>query len=70
MRVIHLGLSAIGSLLAQSAVQVEEHTIPAESVENLGRLMAELGELAALCHELCRGAEAATGAIAVQERCE
>jgi hypothetical protein len=67
MRVIQLGLSAIGSLLAQSAVQVEEHTIPAESVESLGRLMAELGELAALCHELCTDAETATVGIAVQE---
>jgi hypothetical protein len=53
MRVIQLGLGAIGSLLAQSAVQVEERTIPAETVESLGQLMAELGELAVLCHQLC-----------------
>lgn len=53
VRVIQLGLSAIGHLLAQSAVQVEERTIPSESVESLGTLMAELGELAALCHQLC-----------------
>ena len=60
MRVIQLGLSAIGHLLAQSAVQVEERTIPSESVESLGVLMAELGELAALCHQL--SADCASGA--------
>ena len=51
MRVIQLGLAAIGHLLAQSAVQVEERSIPSESIESLGTLMAELGELAALCHQ-------------------
>lgn len=60
MRVIQLGLAAIGHLLAQSAVQVEERTIPSESVESLGVLMAELGELAALCHQL--GVDCASGA--------
>ena len=54
MRVIQLGMAAIGHLLAHSAVQVEEQRIPAEAVESLGRLMAELGELAALCHQICR----------------
>lgn len=53
MRVIQLGLAAIGHLLAQSAVQVEERTITSDSVESLGTLMAELAELAALCHQLC-----------------
>lgn len=53
MQVIQLGLAAIGHLLAQSAVQVEEQTIPSERVESLGTLMAELGELAALCHQFC-----------------
>lgn len=52
VRVIQLGLGAIGQLLAHSAVQVEEQSIPAECVESLGVLMAELGELAALCHQL------------------
>ena len=53
MRLIQLGMAAIGQLLAQSAVQVEERTIPSESVESVGTLLAELGELAALCHQLC-----------------
>lgn len=52
MRVIQLGLAAIGHLLAHSAVPVEERAIPSECIESLGTLMAELGELAALCHQL------------------
>lgn len=68
MRVIHLGLAAIGHLLAQSAVQVEERTIPSESVESLGTLMAELGELAALCHQLCTGGTPGAGSqVVLQE---
>lgn len=70
MRLIHLGLGAIAQLLAQSAVQVEERTIPAEAVESLGRLMAELSELAALCHELCGDGDVASPPITVQERSE
>lgn len=68
MRVIQHGLAAIGHLLAQSAVQVEERTIPSESVESLGTLMAELGELAALCHQLCMESRAAAGShVMLQE---
>ena len=52
MRVIQLGLGAIGHLLTNAAVQVEDRTIPAESMESLGTLMAELSELASVCYEL------------------
>ena len=52
MRVIQLGLGAIGHLLAHSAVQVEDRTIPAECMESLGTLMAELSELASVCYQL------------------
>lgn len=52
MRVIQLGLGAIGHLLAHSAVQVEDRTIPAECMESLGTLMAELSELASACYQL------------------
>lgn len=65
MRLIHLGLGAMGHLLAHCAVQVEERTIAGEVVESLGRLMAELSELAALCHELSGVSEPP---ITVQER--
>ncbi|GAB3647251.1 hypothetical protein [Ramlibacter alkalitolerans] len=70
MRVITLGLAAIGDLLAQSAVQVEERRIPTESVESLGRLMAELGDLAALCHQLCTEPFGPTLGITIQEERE
>ena len=52
MRVIQLGLGAIGHLLTHSAVQVEDHAIPADCIENLGTLMAELSELASVCHQI------------------
>lgn len=68
VRVIQLGLGAIGHLLAQSAVQVEEGTVPSECVESLGTLMAELSELAALCHQLCTDpAAGATSPIVLHE---
>ncbi len=60
MRVIQLGLGAIGHLLTNAAVQVEDRTIPAESMESLGTLMAELSELASVCYQLSvqsRGSE-------------
>lgn len=47
MRVIHLGLAAIGSLMAHSAVAIEDGSIAADCLESLGHLMAELGDLAA-----------------------
>jgi hypothetical protein len=55
MRIIQLGLGAIGHLLAQSAVQVEDRTIPAECMENLGTLMAELSDFSSVCFELSQG---------------
>jgi hypothetical protein len=67
MRVIQLGMAAIGHLLAHSAVQVEEQGIPSEAVESLGRLMAELGELAALCHQLCTEGVDVPERVKVQE---
>jgi len=46
MRVIHLGLTAIGNLMAHSAVAIEDGSIAADCLENLGYLMAELGDMA------------------------
>ena len=59
MSTIHQGLGAIGHLLAHSAVPIEDGTIGADSLESLGFLMAELGDLAAACLTLavrCRRA--------------
>lgn len=56
---IHHGLGAIGHLLAHSAVPIEDGTVGADSLESLGFLMAELGDLAAACMTLaarCRRA--------------
>jgi len=46
MRVIHLGLAAIGNLMAHSAVAIEDGSIGADSLEGLGHLLAELGDMA------------------------
>lgn len=52
MRVVHHGIGAIGHLLAHSAVVIEDGTVGSDSIENLGFLMAELGDLAAGCMTL------------------
>ena len=43
------GITAIGHLLTASAPEIELSDISAETVEAVGRVLAELGELAALC---------------------
>lgn len=49
MRAMHLGVGAIGQLLANSAVVIEDGTISADCLEALGFLMSELGDMAAAC---------------------
>jgi len=51
-RVLNLGVGAIGNLLAQSAVAIEDGSIDADSVESIGNLLAELGDLGAVCMQL------------------
>lgn len=51
MRTIHLGLSAIGLLLANSAPEIETP----EAIEALGWLLAEWGEFAAVAHCISAG---------------
>lgn len=50
MRTIHLGMSAMGRLLARSAPEIECREMSGDAVEALGWLMAELGEFAAVVH--------------------
>lgn len=53
------GLSAVGCLMAYAAVEIEDGSITSDSVEALGWLMAELGDIAAVCFVLashCRQA--------------
>lgn len=52
MRVIYMGIGAIGHLLANSAVMIEDGSISGDSVESLGFLMADLGDHAAACMTL------------------
>jgi len=47
--VISLGVAAIGNLIAYTAPEVEDGTVSSDTVEALGWLLAELGELAARC---------------------
>ncbi len=45
--VFHYGIGAIGHLLSQSAVAIEDGTMGADCVESLGYLLAELSEFSA-----------------------
>jgi hypothetical protein len=49
MAVTNHGMAAIGHLLAHSAPVIEDGTIGADTVEALGWLLAELGDMAAYC---------------------
>ena len=49
MAVCHNGLGAIGHLLAHSSPVIEDGTVGADSLEAVGWLMAEIGDLAAAC---------------------
>ncbi|CAN5556869.1 hypothetical protein BH10PSE16_BH10PSE16_38840 [soil metagenome] len=51
-RVINLGVSAIGNLLAYAAPEIETGEVSANTVEALAWLLAELGDGAAVCFEL------------------
>jgi hypothetical protein len=58
---INLGLSAIGSLVAQAAPGVTDGSVSSDAVEALGWLMADMGAVAAECLSLslsCRSARA------------
>ncbi|MES2979779.1 MAG: hypothetical protein V4731_15250 [Pseudomonadota bacterium] len=45
---INLGISAVGSLMAYAAPQVEDKAISSDAIEALGWLLAELGAATAL----------------------
>ena len=47
MNTIHLGLSAVGHILARAAPEVETGEISGDATEALGWLLAELGDFAA-----------------------
>ena len=57
MRTVHLGLSAIGLLLANSGAEFEAREISADAMESLGWLLAEWGEFAAVAHSISAGCQ-------------
>ncbi|MDI3380392.1 hypothetical protein ACFPPF_09845 [Xenophilus aerolatus] len=60
MAVCQNGLAALGHLLAHGAPVIEDGTVGADSVEALGWLMAEVGDLAATCAALSAAARRTT----------
>ncbi len=44
---LHMGMGAIGHLLATSAPQIDDGSVGSDAIEALGWLMAELGDLGA-----------------------
>lgn len=58
LRTIHLGIAALGQLLARCSLELQDGTIGRESVENLGFLMAELGDLASECTRIAAACRA------------
>jgi hypothetical protein len=57
---LQLGVSAIGYLIAYSAPQIEDGTISSDTIEALGWLFSELGELGGFSMEVasyCRRAQ-------------
>lgn len=58
-RALHMGMGAIGHLLATSAPQIEDGSVDSDAIEALGWLIAELGDL---------GAELAVMAIQCRRR--
>jgi hypothetical protein len=61
VKVINLGIAALGNVLPYAAPEIEDGTIAMGTVEALGWLLAELSEVAASCLVLsaeCRQARA------------
>ena len=61
VKVINLGIAALGNVLPYAAPEIEDGTIATGTVEALGWLLAELSEVAASCLVLsaaCRQARA------------
>jgi len=49
MAVCQNGMAALGQLMAHSSPVIEDGTVGAESVESLGWLLSELGDLSGYC---------------------
>jgi hypothetical protein len=49
MAVCQNGMAAVGQLMAHSSPVIEDGTVGADSVESLGWLLSELGDLSGYC---------------------
>lgn len=47
LQVIHHGIGCLGQLMSHSAPVIDDGTVSSQTVEHLGYLMAELGDMAA-----------------------
>ncbi len=70
VNVIHLGVGAIGHLLAQSAVAIEDGSISSDCVEAIGFLIAELSDLAGQCMTLAAQCRRETAAANPLQSCK
>lgn len=57
LRTVHLGTAAIGELLVSVSPEVGTGEFPANTIEAIGWLLAELGDLAATAHHLVAGCQ-------------
>jgi hypothetical protein len=57
LRTVHMGTSAIGELLVYVSPEIGTGEFPANTIEALGWLLAELGDLAATAHLLMAGCQ-------------
>lgn len=57
LRTVHLGTSAIGELLVYASPEIGTGEFPANTIEAIGWLLADLGDLAATAHLLMAGCE-------------
>jgi len=57
LRTVHLGTSAIGELLVYASPEIAIGEFPANTIEAIGWLLADLGDLAATAHLLMAGCQ-------------
>lgn len=57
MRTIHRGTAVIGRLLVHAFPEGSANELPADCMEALGCLLAEMGDLAATAHNLAAGCQ-------------
>jgi hypothetical protein len=67
LRTVHLGTAAIGELLAHASPEIGTGEFPANTIEAIGWLLAELGDVAATAHLLLAGCQRFTSDYAPRQ---